>query len=387
MTDTGNILIIISLAVLVYVYLLYPVILTFIKPIFKKKLNLSTEYEPEITVLIPFYNEEKMIKDAVLSVYENGYPVDKINVIAASDGSSDKGPEIVRELQKTYKTLELIEFERMGKNAVLNMITPNINTELIFFLDSDSRPEKGAIKKMVRIFSDKKVGAVLSSLKYINQFGEDTGGKGEKLYQAFESWIRINESAISATVNSVGNFYAVRKKYYKPLPNDLIADDFQPLLNVIEEGRRIIFDTDIVINEIRGKSLTDEYGRRVRSSAAGWSSMWYAKKLLLPAKGWPAFFLWSHKVLRWMSPVFLILLFAGSVLSGWNGIIGKTAIIMQLLLYCLGGTGLMLEKMKINIFVFKMFLFFITMNLGLLAGFLRFISGRQNARWEGHPTI
>ncbi len=380
----ANIVAVFSIFALIYVFFLYPSLIRILSIILNKPLETNKDYKPELTVLISFYNEEKLIEDCIRSVYTSGYPKEKIIVIAASDGSSDDSVRIVKELQKEYRSLQLIEFGRSGKNKVLNKIAPLVQTELLFYLDADSRPQIGALESMVLKFSDANVGALISSLQFGNELGENAGGQGEKIYQTYEGWIRDSESRIYSTVNSLGSFYAIKKKYYKPLTNDLLADDFQPLLDVIEAGGRVIFDTDAITNEVRGKSLIDECSRRVRTSAAGLSTLWHAKKLLSPVYGWTAFFLWSHKLLRWLSPCFLLLLLFSTAFMSYGTTFFYIIAILQLVLYSFAFIGWILEKFSVSIFIFKMCLYFITMNIGFFKGIIGFLSKKQNALWDGH---
>lgn len=366
---------------------MYPALIAFLSKILSKPLHYNTDYQPDLTVVISFFNEEKMIEDCIRSVYNSGYPLEKLRIFAASDGSTDNSVSILKSLTKEYPTLKLFEFGRLGKNAVLNKIVPLVETELIFYLDADSRPQKGTIGSMVLQFSDNNVGSVISSLRFVNEFGENAGGRGEVLYQSYEAWIRTNESLISTTVNSLGNFYAIKQYYYNPIPNDLAADDYIPILDVISKGARVIFDNKAITNEVRGKSLTDEYSRRVRTSAAGLSAMWYAKHLLLPKYGWSAFFLWSHKLLRWLSPLFLFVLLFSTLMLDNNSNIFYFFAASQIILYTFAFIGWILEKFSINIFPIKMCLYFVTMNLGFLVGIIRFLSRKQNARWDGHKSI
>ena len=154
----ANIVAVFSIFALIYVFFLYPSLIRILSIILNKPLETNKDYKPELTVLISFYNEEKLIEDCIRSVYTSGYPKEKIIVIAASDGSSDDSVRIVKELQKEYRSLQLIEFGRSGKNKVLNKIAPLVQTELLFYLDADSRPQIGALESMVLKFSDANVG-------------------------------------------------------------------------------------------------------------------------------------------------------------------------------------------------------------------------------------
>ena len=367
----------------IYIFLLYPMIIHVFAKIFNKKININENYSPNISIVIAAHNEEYYIKDAIDSIYNSDYPNEKISVYVGSDGSTDRTTEILEELKEQYGSIYIYKFDRAGKNAVLNNLVPETKSELILFLDADLRVSTDSIKTIVGKLSDPDVGAVLSSLKIITEDDSDNSGKtGETLYQKYESKVRINESKIKTTVNNLGTLYGIKREVYGPLPNDLICDDFYNLLHTIIKKKRVFFDPESVVYEVRKKSLSAELRRRVRLVGGGLSTLWLCKRLFNPKYGWASFFLFSHKFMRWMSPVLLILILAGTIILSRESYLWLPLVISQGALYLFALLGWIMEKMSLKAGILKLPLFFVSMNWGFLLGIFRFIGGGQNAQWE-----
>ncbi len=380
--ETKIILIAIFLYPVLHTYFLYPFYLLILKLIYKKGVKKDYAYKPSVSIIISAYNEERLIKDCVQSLLDLDYPKDKIEIIVGSDGSNDKTSEIVSSLAKMDNRVILIDYPRSGKNKVLNNTVPKARNELICFMDADCRLMSNGLSELTANFADASVGAAICRMDSIGEDTENSGGKGEKLYQEYEIFLRSSESEIYSTVNSLGAFYAIRKEYYKPLPNTQVCDDYMPILDTMVAGKRVIFDKDAIVNEVREKSLDDEFGRRVRVSAGGLATVKEAAVLLNPLAQPVSFFLWSHKVLRWFSPVFLLLVLATTFSLDFDNPSTKYILYPQLFLYLLALLGWFAEKIKINSLFLKVPLFFVSMNIGFLLAIFKFLTKKHEALWS-----
>ncbi len=377
-----EIVILICIFFIINVFVLYPLILAIASKIFSKPIKTSNEFKPEISIIIAAYNEEELIKDAIISIYDSDYPNELINVFVGSDGSSDRTVEIVNELQNQYPNLFCYEYERSGKNDVLNQLVPKAKTDIIFYMDADIRVEKNTISEIIAYFNDENVGSIIASMLSVDEIGNDNSGRqGETSYQKYEKNLRIYESEISSTINSLGAFYGLKKDYYSPLPNEFVCDDLYPLYKVIANGKRVFFNSKINVKEVRKKSLNIEFSRRVRVAAGGLATVWACKELLSPKYGWVSFFVWNHKLLRWFSPIYLIIIAVGTILLSPDSYLFYPLIILQGILYFGAIIGWILEKLKINFLPFKLLLFIVSMNIGFLFGIFRFLFKGQNAKW------
>lgn len=383
-----EIILFICFGLIAYTFIVYPFLLKLLSFIFGKPLNTNKNFQPDISVVISAYNEQEYIEEAVDSLFNTDYPNEKIKAYIGSDGSTDKTFEIIGNLAAKNKNIIVFNFDRLGKNKVLNQMVPKTDTELVFFMDADCRVNNDTISRMVEVFSDTNTGAVIASMNSIDEGSNDNIGRlGETLYQKYESVLRVGESRIKSTVNSLGAFYGIRRTIYKPLPSDKVCDDYMPLLDSILMKKRVIFLSDAIVNEVRRKSLTNEISRRIRFTAGAMSTVWYAKSLLSPKFGWITFFLFSHKIIRWLTPLFMLGLLAASILLPGESAVKMPALIVQAALYFIAFIGWIFEKLNRKFVVFKIPLFYITMNIGFLLGIFRFLGGLQNARWERKEII
>jgi poly-beta-1,6-N-acetyl-D-glucosamine synthase len=363
-------------------YILYPLALFIFSRFINKKVDKSSEFKPEIAILISAYNEEELIEDAIRSIYVNDYPLDKIQVIVGSDGSDDRTAEIVTQLLSEYDSLRLFEFPRQGKNQTINALVEKAEAEVIFFMDADLRITKNQIETMVEQFNDDMVGGVMSSLEIIAQDGGDVGELGEKIYQKFEKTIRKWETQISTNINSLGTFYGIKRRYFKEIPNDYVCDDLFIVLQIAAVKKRMIFMDDVKTIEIRKKTLSKEINRRVRLAAGGISTVKAHWHLLLPGYGWASFFLSMHKLMRWLAPIYMLGILIGTFMLPWGDEFQRWMIFFQSILYGSALLGWIFEKIKIKILPFRLAVFFVSMNYAFLLGWYHFLRKGQNAKWD-----
>lgn len=338
-------------------------------------------FKPDVTVLISAYNEEDYIEDAVRSVFSSDYPAEKIKLLVGLDGSSDNTKDILGKLSKEYENLEYFYFERIGKNQLLNNIAPKAKTEILFFMDADIRIHDNTIGVLCSYLAKDSVGAAISSMISIGKGTQSAGGFGEVLYQKIERFFRIYESRIFSTVNALGAFYGVKKSVYRRLPDDTVADDFFPLLICMQKRKRVLFVPEAIVDETRTKSTQDEVQRRIRATASAMSALRYVPELLTCKFGWVSFFLWSHKIFRWMAPLFLFNILALTPFTD-NVVLFYVLIIGQIYLYFGALVGWLLERNKINLIFFKLPLYTLSMNIGFVGAFFRFIGKKVNSHWD-----
>lgn len=361
---------------------IYPFLLNIISKINKSPINKNTDYQPEITVLIAAYNEEELIEECIRSVMKTNYPSEKINVFVGSDGSSDKTVEIVKALQKEFDNLTLFDFPRSGKNKVLNNMAEKAKGDVFYFMDADVKIKPDTIKELNQYLSDDSVGSAIAALHIVADYSKNAGEHGETVYQKYESFLRLKESEIESNVNSLGAFYGVKKELFIPFPTDKVCDDLFNVFSVILKEKRVIFDDKTVVDEVRTKSLGQEFNRKVRVVSGGLSTISESAKLLKPSYGWSSFFVWSHKMVRWFSPLFLILLFIFTFPVPIESTFKDVLIVLQLIGYLSAFIGYLLDKANISISFFKLSYFYLSMNAAFFMGIIRFLSGKQNAAWD-----
>lgn len=369
----------------IYNFVVYPVLLFFLSKIIAAEIKPVSTYQPEITFVIAAHNEESLIEATIKSIKESDYPANKITILIGSDGSTDRTNEIIKQIVQQDSSIKLIELIRQGKNNVLNSIVPLAETKIILFMDADVRLQKDTVSKLMRYFANDEVGGVIASQMVVGDgITHNAGSDGDSLYHKYEKNIRINEAIIASNVNSLGYLYAIKKELFIPVPNNLVCDDLHNIYSVLSKNKRVIFAKDAIAYEIRPKSLKNEFHRRVRAVSGGWSTVAFHSELLdLLKHGKVAFFIWSHKIFRWLSPVFMAFLIIFTI---WTFFINQSLALIiaapQLILYLLALLGYFFEKFSINIKFFRVFVFFISMNYSSLLGLFRFLSKQQNATWN-----
>lgn len=390
MFSLNNILLLIiflCIFLIIYIFFIYPILL-FIISSFKKNDNLEhtdllgTENSPEITIVIAAYNEENNIEDAINSIFNDGYPHDKLKVLIGIDGKTDNTDIKIQELQKQYPNrIEYKILAHGGKNSVLNQIIPLVTTKYFMVMDADLRLRKNTIEKLVSPMQNKSTGIVLANINISHGTNQTNAGSlGERTYQKFETYIRTAETKIKSTINAFICLLC-RTELFEKIPNALVCDDLFFVLLANYKHKRVVFREDAIIDEISSKSLHGEVRRRERMVAGSLATIKHFWKLLLPSYGWTAFFLWSHKLLRYFIPMYLLII-AIATLFLESSTLKDVLIYSQIIIYSLSIIGVIAEKLKISILPLKLLSFFLMMNYGFVRGIIRFIAGEQNSSWK-----
>ncbi|MDD3630821.1 MAG: glycosyltransferase, partial [Bacteroidales bacterium] len=226
----------ISAILLIYNYLLYPLILLIIHYFSKnhKCRKPNIDFLPNVSIIIAAHNEELVISDKLTSIINGDYPLDKIEILIGSDNSTDNTNAILSEWTEKYSFIKPYFFaQRQGKIAILNQLIPKANNEILILTDANIIFSPKTIIELVIYFSNPKIGFVDSRIININ---ESTDGitLPEQQYISLESKIKEYEGCIwGKTMGSFGGCYAMRKDLFSPIPEDkLIMDDLYICLNI-----------------------------------------------------------------------------------------------------------------------------------------------------------
>lgn len=379
-------IVIISAFLLAYTFVIYPII-TFIIALFGKELVLDDNITecPHITIALSVYNEERFVENAIRSVYSTDYPSEKIRLVIGSDGSNDKTNDIIESLLIEIPGVVFHKLGRSGKNLVLNTILADNKDDYIFYMDADCRLEKQTISKLVQTLQHEDVGAVIASMQSINADleSEESGEKGEGLYQKYENAMKINESKIFSTVASCGLFYGIKAKYYIPLPNANVCDDLLPLLDIAKHHKRILYMKDAIANEYREKTISNEFKRRIRIMAGAYATVASGWKILLPSYGWYSFAFWSHKLLRYVAPFFMLFILISTGFL-YNNTCFYPLLLGQSIFYGIALIGKFLDSSNTNIPLLKIFYYFVQQNIASFLGFFKFLTSKNISQWNNH---
>lgn len=362
--------------IIMYVYIGYPFILRMTK--FAGKSITKKQITPHVTLFIPAYNEGKVIKDKIENSLALDYPIDKFEIVVASDGSKDDTVNII----KNYLGKGVILHEagrRGGKNSIINEFIPRCNGEIIVFTDANAFFNADAINKLVRNFNDETVGCVAGNLRYVNE--KMPVGKGEGLYFRYESMIRKLESVHGTVVAASGAIYAIRKKLFVSLDVD-VPNDFIHPIQIGYKGYKIVFEPEAVACEQATSSTMEEFKRKTRIVTRSITAFMRYRRSYSMLKGTWGFCFISHKLLRWCIPFFLIALFFINLFL--HSPLFKFTMYSQLVFYFIAFIGAFFKSRLGKIFAVPFY--FCIINLAALMGILKYLGGKRQSIWEVAKT-
>lgn len=363
--------------VILYPYVIYPCIL-FVISILKKnepRKLIDDEYEfPTVSVIVAAYNEEDVIEEKIKNTFAIDYPMEKLQIIIGSDGSTDKTNEIC--LQYKDKITFIPIKERQGKPNVINTLIAHANGEILFFSDANTIVDKNALKIIVPHFKDADIGGVCGRLVLVSR--SDDMVSLEKQYWKYESFIKKLESNVSSTIGSNGGIYAMREYLYSPIPRDTIIDDFWISLNILEKDKRITFEEKAMAYEKLSIDIRDEFRRKVR--IGGGNLQTFLRRPIIRNRLFITtnFFYYSHKLMRWMIPFAIILIyyafFSFSYLPEFHLFLFFFNVLITVALL-----GVILE---IPNRIVELVSYFFLFNAALFIGYFRYIFGWQTVIWK-----
>ncbi|MAF78747.1 MAG: glycosyl transferase family 2 [Halobacteriovoraceae bacterium] len=377
-----NILLALSLIlILCILYALFGHILLtlFLSLLSKSSIKKEEDYLPEVCFMIAAFNEEAFMAKKLRNTLGLDYPKDLIKIVVVSDGSTDQTDEIVRGFEN--EGIELVRVEgRVGKTEARNQAIKERTEDIIIFSDATAIYEKDAVRKLVRNFADETIGMVSGKLSYFDQTSSHMG-RATKLYWSYEQLIKKSQSRLRTLTGAVGCINAFRRELYYHLPANVIEDFTFPIM-VVAQGKRVIFEPEAIAYERTTQNSSQEFKMRLRVIRGGMTGFRFALPKLILAKQWSAIIqLFSHKVMRWLMPIFLILLFLVTLLGAFaetHSILFKTLFILQTIAYGLGLLGIYFPKNKIMGFAN----YFLIMNSASLSALIKTFSEELEATWD-----
>lgn len=305
------------LAVPVYVYFGYPAILWLLTRGLPTITHRCSEQVPSVALVISCYNEKNVIREKLQNALELDYPQELLQIVVVSDGSDDGTDEAVKAFED--KRIVLIRQEgRLGKTMGINLAMEQIGADITVFSDANAMYAPNAISKLVRNFADLDVGYAVGAALYTDG-NKGASAQNENLYWRYELAIKAMESRLHSVVGGDGAIYAIRTKLWQPLQQQDINDFVNPL-QIIAKGYRGVFDAEARCFEETAGDFDREVARKERIVNRSIRGLMRVASVMNPAKtGVFAFEVISHKLLRWLIPVFLLAGVAGSVVLAFAG--------------------------------------------------------------------
>jgi cellulose synthase/poly-beta-1,6-N-acetylglucosamine synthase-like glycosyltransferase len=375
------------IAFLLYAYIGYGVIassISFLYSIFKKPISGELNSNlPQLTLIIPAYNEAEILLQKINNSLALDYPPDLISIIVVTDGSTDNSNEIV----KSFSQIKIFyEVERKGKMAAINRVMQFVETPIVVFSDANTLLNTIALREIVKHYNNEKIGGVAGEKKIMTDISDNLVGQGEGLYWQYESAMKQLDSDLYTVVAAAGELFSIRTKLYKPLPNDTILDDLVLAINTCKQGYRIAYEKNAYAIEAPSLNLKEERKRKIRIAAGAAQAV--ARLGILPsATNWVLNFQYfSRRIIRWLiNPISLPIIYFSNLILVFHfkvGIFYEILFAAQTLFYIMALAGWVLYRMHTKSIILFVPFYFVFMNGCMVAGFLKQLFNKQAVMWD-----
>lgn len=371
------------LSVIAHVYFGYPLLLLAGAPGKSRPLSTGAGV-PSVSIIVPAHNEESHIEAKLLNLLELDYPSGRVEILIGSDGSSDSTDDIVRRF--TNRGVRLVSFsQQRGKSAIQNALVAVATGDILLFTDADSFCAPNSLRRAVESFTDQRVGLVTASPRYFNEARTHIA-KNERLYLRYETWLRRLESDRGLLAMASGSFFAMRRALWRTFDSDM-GDDFVLPLRVVQAGSLVRFDERISVGTDLSQSDPQSMLKmKTRIVGKDFRALLSHRSLLNPARhGSLAIALWSHKLLRWLVPYFLIALIVCNI-----GLLGRSLFdaffALQSAFYTVAFASFISPRLSSR-FGLSVPMSFCLVNFAALAGTLAAFRGRTTGKWKPHRAV
>lgn len=369
-----------SLTFILYTYLGYPAYLLIRARLLPRPVHKAVPPTwPMVTVVVAARNEEANIARRIHNLLDQDYPANRLEIIVASDGSTDATNQIVTNLAAAHDRITLVaSHPAQGKPAALNKGVARARGEIIVFADSRQQFEPQAVAELAANFSDPEVGCVSGELVFVQD--QDSAIRAEMgAYWHYEKMVRKLESRTGSVAGATGAIYAIRKSLYKNLPEETILDDVLTPMNIVMQGRRCVFDASALAFDAVSKDIQSEMTRKVRTLAGNWQLLALAPGLASPRANpiWFGFF--SHKLFRLVVPLAMILALAVNLFLA--GTFYRLVLAVQVGFYGAALAAHVHTGVRENS-VCRLIYFFVQLNWAALVGTWYFLSGNVGKTWK-----
>ena len=346
-----------------------------------EKFNASSNTQQRVTILLTVHNEEDVIGNRLDNLLTQDYRPDLLNILVVSDHSNDGTEGIVRSYCKDNSNIELYlaQNEIGGKTAAQNEAIPRIQSDLLIFTDANISFEPDFVSEVVKSFEDQDVGAVDGRLIFQKSDGSISESQGH--YWSYELDLRELESRLGLMAVSSGATLGIRRHLFREMANWVGEDCIVPL-DIIQQGYRVVHNKNALAYETAPKDFSSELKARVRMTLRNWQGTWAYSSLLNPCRNFRySFSLWSHKLLRWLTPYFIVGSFVFSVLGAMDGFLLNWFLLSFFLLSFLSAALGTLNFVARSFPPARHAYSFIAANIGFAIGVYRALNGTKVHRF------
>jgi cellulose synthase/poly-beta-1,6-N-acetylglucosamine synthase-like glycosyltransferase len=366
-----------SVSVVLYCYVGYPLILLLARKLSRRgRPVIQTDDYPTVCLLISAFNEEKVLRKKIENSLSLDYPREKLSILVASDGSTDRTVSIAQD----YEDLGVALFHRpvrSGKSAVLNEALKTIRSEIVVFTDANAMFAGDSLKRLVAHFSDPKIGCVVGKLRYVD--GRSTSvSKGEGIYWRYEGMLSVLESSLGSVLVANGSIFAIRRELRPELYPE-VANDFQIPIEIGARGHDVLYEPEAVAFEHSTIFWQEEFQRKVRIIVRGLAGFC---KLRGKIRGFRRWQFVSHKLLRWAIGPMMLLILVSNVALARGSVFYTLTLAAQLFLYLAAVSGWRMQRTRRPHPLFYLPFYFSMVNLAAVVAIAKFISGQRQRVWE-----
>lgn len=380
-----NLLLIIGLVGFLLPSVGYPILIggmSWLRSVFRPPREFPTLSDadlPTVSFILSAYNEQNVLNEKLENTIRLDYPQDKIQIIVLSDASTDQTDSICKEFSD--RGVELFRSDlRVGKSANITRFVPETKGQIIVFSDANSLYQEDAVRRLVLHFCDAKVGYVVGAQRYLSK-SQDPSHDAENQYWELELKLKEWESNVSSVVGADGAIFAMRRELFEPLDASDISDFLGPL-KIVSRGYRGVFEPQAICYEAPVSSMNRNFFRKVRIITRSLQAIAKVPMVLLPWKsGWFSIQVILHKLLRWFSPLFVILIVIGAAIDAAQGEVHGKVILGLFLAWLVAASLYMIPGLRKLSFV-SAACYGLVVNAAAFIGLLLAFTGRNINTWK-----
>jgi len=367
-------------AIVVYGYFGYPLAAAAAGLLLDRRVG-KAPATPALSVVIAAFDEADDIEARLHNIFDSRYPGDRVEVVVASDGSTDRTVALASLVDPSR--VHVLDLPRRGKAAALADAVAAASGEILVFTDANTMFHPDALAMLARNFADPDVGGVAGRTEYVVASAAESSGRGEDLYWNYDTWLKDLETRTGSVVSAHGGMYAIRRELFRPVEDPAVTDDFAISTAVVAQGKRLVFEREALGTEKTMARSGPEFRRRVRLMTRGLSGVLLRRELLNPGRyGFYAVALASRKVLRRAVPLTFPPLFVLSLsLASANRFYFAVAA-AQVGFLTLAALGWLTRGNRVGRSpVLYVPFFFCLANLASMAALWNVVRGRRIERW------
>jgi cellulose synthase/poly-beta-1,6-N-acetylglucosamine synthase-like glycosyltransferase len=365
-------------AIVAYAYVGYPILLSILSPLLGRPAA-KAGITPRVSLIVAAYNEEKDIGAKIENALGLDYPPDRLEIIIASDCSTDRTCDIVREFGDRVILYQCAE--RLGKTAAQNRAASIATGQIIVFSDATTVYDRASIRKLVRSFADTTVGCVAGRLVYVNHSTSGVGA-GCVSYWTYENVLKNNESRLSSLIGVSGCMYAVRRTSYIQLGHRL-SSDFVIAAEIRLLSLRTVHEPEAICYEQTNWLTDNEFRMRVRVIEQTFTALAFYRQLLNPFRyGLFSIQMISHKLIRYAVPWFLLAMLGLNIALAGASPSFSALLALQGAFYASALMGLGLIRLGVSRNLLSLPAYFLLTNAAAVVGLIKYLRGESYVVWE-----